>query len=310
MSGMRLPRVGALVAAAVGVTGCGSVAVRVGVTASGVECQRDFGSSTAAAKIETFLAATTALERFVVEEEASLARTCEAMGRDAGLPSDPAPSLDTCRGLLVWLDAERAALGVTTQTEVPECVLSMDAYAQCVSSCELRYRPSEVEVQCVGAVEGRTCSQGLRSPQAGPRCRASCETRAELDARCVPRGASLASARSASAVPADESRAARLAEVWATHGPALRLSRARLERIGSAASQLLAIAPVLPEAAATVSIRAVACATDAAGAAASASAHLEVTRGLARRLAPDAPSTPAGETPSASTDAFETPQLR
>jgi hypothetical protein len=269
--------------------GCGAVSVRVGVSAAGAECQRDFGSSTAAAKIETFLGAVAALEGAAAARELELGRACAAAAEDAGLAtvvaSDTAalpPTLETCGVLADWLAAERAALeGAVLASDEPACTVSMDAYAQCVSTCELRYRPREVAVACAGETDERRCTQGLSAPQAGPRCRASCETRAELESTCAE-----GSARLEGVEPPASERAVRLAGVWERHGPSLRLLRVRAERLAGATARLLAIAPVLPEAAATISIRAVACATAASRTASQASSRLEATLAAARRVAP------------------------
>lgn len=271
------------------VTGCGSVSVRVGVSPAGAECLRDFGSSTAAAKIETFLGAVAALEEAVAERELELGRACAAATTDAGLgdvvasgTAELPPTLETCDRLAAWLTTEREVVGGALAGEEPVCTVSMDAYAQCVSVCELRYRPREVAVACAGEADAqRRCTEGLSAPQAGPRCRASCGTRAELESSCVE-----ASARLEGAPEPGAERAARLARVWERHGGALRLLRLRAQRLADATERLVAIAPVLPEAAATVSIRAVACATSAARTAASASARLEATLEAARRVAP------------------------
>ncbi len=302
---------------AVGLTGCGAGALRAGVDPSGAQCQRDFGSSTAAAKIETFLAATAELERAVFESERAVHDACAAAAEDAGpgavaLDEPGAGSLEVCRRLGSWLSSERAALseaGVEVRVAVapPACAVSMDDYAGCVSSCELRYRPTEIEVQCSVEAEGRSCSGALTSPQAGPRCRASCETRMELAASCTPGSARLearladgtllapgaeqlapevAPEPAAELAPELRERVARLQRVWETQGARLQLLRVRLERTARAASHLLAIAPVLPEAAATVSIRAVACASAAAETAARTSERMRVTLEMSSMVAP------------------------
>jgi hypothetical protein len=61
-----------------------------------------------------------------------------------------------------------AGVEVSVVLAPPACTVSMDDYAECVSSCELRYRPSEIEVQCSVEPEGRSCGGALTAPQAGP----------------------------------------------------------------------------------------------------------------------------------------------
>jgi len=65
-------------------------------------------------------------------------------------------------------------------------------------------------------------------------------------------------------VAAGDVRTARLALAWAAHGARLALLAERAERLRAATERLIQIAPRLPEAAAVVSIRAVACASAAA----------------------------------------------
>jgi hypothetical protein len=61
-----------------------------------------------------------------------------------------------------------------------------------------------------------------------------------------------------------DARTLRLATAWAAHGPRIAVLAERTHRLRASTERLLQIAPVLPEAAAVVSIRAVACASAAA----------------------------------------------
>lgn len=233
-----------VVAASVGCSGT----VQVRILAPGEDCTRDFGSSTAAAKIETFLAATSALEREVDALEASLAQACEAGLREARGPG--APSSAPCESLGAWVAEESAALdgeGAVPRLEPtgPTCSPQQADFAACVSRCELRYRPDDIQV--VADESGL-----LTAPQASPRCRASCETLHAIAESCTSPVA---------VAQGSEGEGERQARLHAVLGHVARAAAlgARAERISLAARRLVAIAPVLPEAAATVSIRAVAC---------------------------------------------------
>jgi len=238
-------------------TGCfGSVQVRVG---GGVDdCSRDFGSSTAAAKIETYLAATAELARDAETMEAELTRACTVALADAGVATPAEGVTDACGQLGEWLESERLALPSSApviEIGAITCEAPRDSFATCVSRCELRYRPEDIDV-AVGT-DGM-----LTAPQASPRCRASCETLSALATTC---SRATISVTSGGEVPEEErERLTRLRTMWEGHGPEVARLHDRADRVARAASRLISIAPVLPEAAATVSIRAVACASSAA----------------------------------------------
>lgn len=247
---------------------CGGAMVQAGIDARGPSCQRDFGVSTAASKIETFLAAVAELDRASEESDAALRETCVALGRDLGMQEaalTQAMSEDTgtlCGRVTDVLLAEQTASSTSgnfvLQVSAPTCTWSTEAARACISECELRYRPDDVMLTCTPNAEGM-CSGTLESPQAGPRCRAACGTRIALRATCTEPSAQL----EGNLTGADE-RTARLARAWAAHGPRLASLAERAQRLSAATERLLQIAPVLPEAAAVVSIRAVACASAAA----------------------------------------------
>lgn len=249
-------------------SGCGGALVHVGIDARGASCQRDFGVSTAASKVETFLSAVAELDRVSAESDGALRETCAALGADIGMSEGEltrALAEDTgtlCTRVTAALLAEQTAVSTSgnliLQVTTPTCSWSTDAARACVSECELRYRPDDVELPC--ATDGElTCSGVLESPQAGPRCRAACGTRVALHATC-----SEPSARLEGNLTDANARTMRLAQAWAQHGPRLALLAERAQRLSAATERLLLIAPVLPEAAAVVSIRAVACASAAA----------------------------------------------
>lgn len=248
-----------------GLAACaGSIQIRLG---GAHDCARDFGSSTAAQKIETYLAASAALSRDAAALRCDLDAACRSAlraGAEAGSPAELGASRSTgagaesspCGALASWLVDEVVALdvGVSLELTEPTCSRSRPAFATCVSRCELRYRPDDIEVTL--DAEG-----ALSAPQASPRCRASCETLSALEAECTAPTVTLAASGQGPATDAE--RLERLRRVWEQHGPAIAAAAARAERVSRAASRLLEIAPVLPEAAATISIRAVACASAA-----------------------------------------------
>jgi hypothetical protein len=249
--------------------GCaGSVQVRI--LAPGEDCARDFGSSTAAAKIETFLAASVALGREADAANVALTAACVEGLREAGVVTEPTPERP-CEALGAWVTAESAALASAPRLSdaTPTCSPQHDDLAACVSRCELRYRPDDVQVV--------TDEAGLlTAPQASPRCRASCETLHAIAETCSSPVALVEGSSEA-----DPSRVARLRAVLVHVAYAAELG-ARAERVSRAARRLVAIAPVLPEAAATISIRAVACVSAASTEVRGAAERLEAVAGSAR----------------------------
>jgi hypothetical protein len=248
--------------------GCGSAIVQVGIDARGPSCQRDFGVSTAASKIETFLAAVAELDRVSEESDAALRETCTALGHDLGMSEavlHQALLEDTgtlCSRVTDMLREEQTAAStsgnVILQVGAPTCTWSASEARACISECELRYRPDDVSLTCEISAQG-TCSGVLESPQAGPRCRAACGTRIALHATCTEPSAVLEGNLAGA-----DARTLRLATAWAAHGPRIAVLAERTHRLRASTERLLQIAPVLPEAAAVVSIRAVACASAAA----------------------------------------------
>ncbi len=256
-----------LTAGGLAIAGClGSVQVRVG--AGPDDCSRDFGSSTAAAKIETYLAAAAELARDAETMERELTQACSAALADAGGVAPAPGGTDPCRDLGEWLERERLALvsaAPLVELGAIACEPSRDSFATCVSRCELRYRPEDIEV-AVGT-DGL-----LTAPQASPRCRASCETLSALATPCSQASVTVAAGGELSGE--QHERLTRLRTIWERHGPEIARVRERADRVARAASRLISIAPVLPEAAATVSIRAVACASRAASTVSDTTARL------------------------------------
>lgn len=263
-----------------------SVRVRVG---GGDDCLRDFGTSTAASKIETFLAAADALDREVAAMGENLRRACaEALREARGPASTGAPSravgddteAEPCAALGGWLEAELSTSRGTIRVESPRCVWPRELFTSCVLRCELRYRPEDIDV--VTGAEG-----ALSAPQAGPRCRAGCSTLAALEARCERPVVHLE-------VP-DEASGARVERLRrVVEGPLLAVADValRARRVTDGASRLVAIAPALPDAAATISIDAVDCVARAAETVARDAAMLERIEQAASRVSLMAPRGP------------------
>jgi hypothetical protein len=259
-------RAGVLVLALAASACSGSVQVRI--LAPNEDCARDFGSSTAAAKIETFLAATAALEGEADAAQAELTASCQAGLREAIGGDEPMPE-GPCEALGAWLVTESAALagGPRLGAATPTCAPQHSDFAECVSRCELRYRPDDIQVV--------TDDAGLlTAPQASPRCRASCETLHAIAETCSAPVALVEG-------EGDAARVARLRAVLVHVARAAELG-ARAERVSLAARRLVAIAPALPEAAATVSIRAVACVSAASSDVRQAAERLDAVARSAR----------------------------
>ncbi len=257
-----------LAIACASLAGCTSTAsVRVRVLAPGEDCARDFGSSTAAAKIETYLLASDALRRTTDDVVADLESQCHEGLVAAGVRTvgqAGAAGESSCDTLAHWIEGETAALAASPRLASADgaCSPSEAEFAGCISRCELRYRPEDVHVVSDEA-------HLLTAPNASPRCRSACGTLNAIETTC---------ASSSRVEPGGEGeREARLRRVLDHAARAIDLGE-RARRIALAAAQLVAIAPVLPEAAATVSIRAVACVSAAAEPARLAAERLDAAR--------------------------------
>lgn len=273
--GAERPVAGLLLAVALSAAGCGgTVQVEIRVLGDEEDCTRDFGASTAAAKIETYLAASAALSREASGLHDAVSAHCAAGLLAAGQPEDAeAP----CEALARWVASERDALATPPRVVPPvlDCRGEQEEFAACVSRCEVRYRPDDVQVVVDDAGL-------LTAPQASPRCRASCETLQAISESCGPVPAVLLPETVASE---DAARVERLRVVLGHVVEALHAG-ARATRVSLAARRLIAIAPVLPEAAATVSVRAV---SRASGEVETASAHFDAVVAATRALSDAVP---------------------
>jgi hypothetical protein len=169
-----------------------------------------------------------------------------------------------CSGTCAARNADGSCAGACDGTCNGTCVVEAQAScsAECRGGCSVEYR----EPYCTGRV---------RRPTASARCRASCDARIEATARCTP-GETNVSIDGGM----DAASTARFAQVQAAirDGVSGILAvRARVERLRTAGTEIVRIAPEVPEAAATVSIGAVACATAAAGACVDAASSVSVS---------------------------------
>lgn len=242
------------------VAGCGGASLHGGIDVRGPGCQRDFGTSTAASKVETFLRSVADLDQAAFGLEQELGVACADFATDLGMTARELAGLDAralCRAAYARAEAaESAAAPLAIAWNAPSCTWTAEAAQSCISECELRYRPGDIEVTCTRASDG-ACAGVLSSPQASPRCTAACSTRVALGATCSEGVLSVESPSGA--------EGALLAEAWRRQGARLLTLTQRGARLVEASARLVRIAPSLPEAAAVVSIRAVACATAAAG---------------------------------------------
>jgi len=169
-----------------------------------------------------------------------------------------------CNGTCAARNADGSCAGACDGTCNGTCVVEAQAScsAECRGGCSVEYR----EPYCTGRV---------RRPTASARCRASCDARIEATARCTPGETNISIDGGM-----DAASAARYAQVQTAirEGVSAILAiRARVERLRDAGTEIVRIAPEVPEAAATVSIGAVVCATAAAGATVDAASSVSVS---------------------------------
>lgn len=126
-------------------------------------CDRDFGATHAAAKLESFFAATLAWNEAAMGVERDLLGACQATGRALGMSEGELSSQGGADGLRAVCGAveqklreEMAALRSASSAEVtidsrpPHCEVSVDAYASCMGECEATVNPGSVEMTCEG----------------------------------------------------------------------------------------------------------------------------------------------------------------
>jgi hypothetical protein len=155
-----------------------------------VQCRGDFGTTAAAAKIETFMRAAAAFSDAAIAIQNDLLAACQRMGRALGMAeadlagSGPEGTRTVCGAVhdryRRELQAIRSATSVRVevQSRPPHCEVSMNAYARCAAECEARVDPGSVEVRCEGGeLRGRcsgTCT-GRCAAEVSGRCSGTCE---------------------------------------------------------------------------------------------------------------------------------------
>ncbi len=167
-----------------GAGGRGSGGGGGGASMSG--CERDFGSTSAAAKLESFFAATVAWQNAAMSVQRDLIGACQTTGRALGM--DEADLEDTggtdglrsvCSKVETRLRSELAALRGASHAEIqvdsrpPHCEVSVDAYGGCMAECEGHVDPGSVDITCEGGEIRGTCDA---------QCTGSCAV--QVDASC------------------------------------------------------------------------------------------------------------------------------
>lgn len=148
------------------------------------ECRGDFGTSEAAAKVETFMLATARFTRAAADLDGSLKESCQAMGRELGLGTLSGDTRSVCdaagnklRDELQGLRAE-ASLRIEVAASPPICEVSVNAYAGCYGECQVDVDPGEVSLECEGGEIVGQCSAectGSCSVEIEGQCTGSCQ---------------------------------------------------------------------------------------------------------------------------------------
>ena len=133
-------------------------------------CNRDFGETHAAAKLEAFFAATLAWSDAAMGIERDLLGACQTTGRALGMAEGDLASQGgpdglrtVCGAVEQQLRSEMAALRsgasaeVTIDARPPHCEISVDAYAHCMGECEATVDPGQVEITCEGGELRGSC---------------------------------------------------------------------------------------------------------------------------------------------------------
>jgi hypothetical protein len=154
-------------------------------------CDRDFGATAAAAKLESFFAATRDWENAAMSVQRDLLGACQSTGIALGM--DQADLADTggtdglravCSRVETRLREEIAALresahaDLQIDTRPPHCEVSVDAYAGCMAECEATVDPGSVEITCEGGEIRGSCDAqctGRCAVQVDAACTGVCE---------------------------------------------------------------------------------------------------------------------------------------
>lgn len=158
----------------------------------GAQCRGDFGTTNAAAKIESFLVAANDFSEAAMSVQTDLLAACQRMGRALGMPESDltasGPGADpvriVCSAVNDRYREELQAIRAASQTRVeiqsrpPHCEVSVDAYARCAAECEARVDPGSIEVTCEGGeIRGRCSAQctGSCAVEVEGQCSGTCE---------------------------------------------------------------------------------------------------------------------------------------
>ncbi|MFO0604429.1 MAG: hypothetical protein U0324_14695 [Polyangiales bacterium] len=155
------------------------------------DCRGDFGTSTASLQIEAFIAAVDSFSTQAAEVDTGLRAECRAIAIDLGAQASElvatASETETavaCRRaaelIRTEMTAVRGAPGVTLTIEAapPRCEVDVEAYSNCVGSCDATFRPGMAELTCEGGEVRGGCSAectGRCAVDATATCSGACE---------------------------------------------------------------------------------------------------------------------------------------
>jgi hypothetical protein len=146
----------ALVASSCGPVARGGSRGTSGGRTSMAACTRDYGATSAAAKIEAFFLATARFHEAAFAAEAELRGACVRTGQALGMSdAELSGDLQTVCGaahdrLASELQALRASYTVRVDAQPPRCEVSVEAYGSCMAECEAQVDPGEVQITCEG----------------------------------------------------------------------------------------------------------------------------------------------------------------
>jgi hypothetical protein len=150
------------------------------------QCTGGWGDGGAAARVQGFFGATSALLHAAADVPDELFNLCRRMGTELGMPAaqlngDMRTVCDavssTLRSELNDLRAE-ANLRIDVVSTPPRCEVSMDAYAQCAAECDATLEPGKVDLQCEGGHIAGQCDarcQGECNVDVQGKCGGACE---------------------------------------------------------------------------------------------------------------------------------------
>ena len=162
------------------------------------QCRGDFGTTQAAAKIETFLASAAEFGDTAIQLQNELYGACQRMGRALHMSESelagtgPEGVRTVCTAVNNRFRAEMQAIRgasrvqVNVETRPPHCEVSMDAYASCAAECEAQVDPGSIQLQCEGGeLRGRCTASctGSCAVEVSGQCSGTCE--GMCDGRCA-----------------------------------------------------------------------------------------------------------------------------